>query len=86
MEIDTHSLMYQGLFIEFDYTDLTVNWSKDRVEGVDEQIIDHIVHSQGKDDKLSGYLSSFMERIITVLKHYIHILFHKLYAYSHLIC
>lgn len=45
MEIDTHSLMYQGLFIEFDYTDLTVNWSKDRVEGVDEQIIDHIVHS-----------------------------------------
>ncbi len=45
MDIDTHSLMYQGIFIEFDYTNLTVNWSKEGVEWVNEQIIDHIVHS-----------------------------------------
>lgn len=28
VDIDTHSLLYQGIFIEFDYINLTVNWSR----------------------------------------------------------
>ena len=45
MDTDTHTLLYQGIFIEFDYINLTVNWSREGAEGGNEQVTDHIVHS-----------------------------------------
>lgn len=38
----------KAFFIDFAYTNITVNWSGEGVEGINEQIIDYIVHGLAK--------------------------------------